>query len=76
MDGRASGPIWRGMGYQIAAAVAAGLVALAVFAGWRGSRPPNPHKGPRLMPWRMIMMLSAAVALIVAVETVAIWKAG
>jgi hypothetical protein len=38
----------------------AGLLALAVFAGWRGAQPPNPHKGPRLVPWRFIMLAAAA----------------
>jgi len=38
----------------------AGLLALAVVAGWRGARPPNPHRGPRMVPWRFIMLLSAA----------------
>ena len=41
-------------------AAAAGLAGLAVFAGWRGARPPNPHKGPRLIPWRFLMVLAAA----------------
>ncbi len=40
--------------------LAGGLLALAVFAGWRGARPPNLHRGPRLMPWRFIMLLAAA----------------
>ncbi|THD64751.1 hypothetical protein [Phenylobacterium sp.] len=40
--------------------LAAGLFLLALFAGWRGSRPPNPHKEPRLVPWRFIMLASAA----------------
>jgi hypothetical protein len=40
--------------------ISAGLFALAVFAGWRGSRPPNPHRGPRLIPWRFIMVTAAA----------------
>jgi len=49
------------MGVTLAAA--AGLAALAVFAGWRGARPPNPHRGPRLMPWRFIMLLAAAATI-------------
>jgi hypothetical protein len=36
------------------------LLALAVLAGWLGSRPPNPHRGPRLAPWRFIMLMCAA----------------
>ena len=44
-------------------AIAAGLLALAVFACWRGARPPNPLKGPRLIPWRLIMVTCAALLL-------------
>jgi hypothetical protein len=43
-------------------AVGGACAAVAAFAGWRGSRPPNPLKGPRLIPWRMIMLLAAAGA--------------
>ena len=48
------------MSLPLTLAIAAGLLALAVFSGWRGARAPNPMKGPRLIPWRMIMLLSAA----------------
>lgn len=44
-------------------ATCAGLLALAVTAGWLGARPPNPHRGPRMVPWRFIMLLSAACLL-------------
>ena len=44
-------------------AISGAGLAVAAFAGWRGARPPNPMKGPRLMPWRMIMVLTAAVAI-------------
>jgi hypothetical protein len=47
---------------------AAALVALAVFAGWRGARLPNPQKGPRMIPWRWIMLLSATAAILVLLE--------
>lgn len=40
--------------------ISMGLFAVALFAGWRGSRPPNPHRGPRLVPWRLIMVTAAA----------------
>lgn len=33
------------------------LLAAAAFCGWRGARPPNIIKGPRLMPWRPLMMI-------------------
>lgn len=48
------------MDMSLTLAICAALLAVAVFAGWRGARPPNPHRGPRLMPWRFIMLLAAA----------------
>ena len=45
-------------------ALAAAFAALAVFAGWRGARPPNLMRGPRLIPWRLIMVTSAAAAIL------------
>ena len=50
--------------------ILAALVVLAVFSGWRGARPPNPHKGPLLAPWRFIMLLAAAGALLMLVHAV------
>jgi len=44
-------------------ALALGLTAL--FA-WLGARAPNPLKGPRLLPYRMLMALCAAAALVLA----------
>jgi len=46
----------------------AGLAALAAFAGWRGARPPNPMTGPRLIPWRAIMVFAAAAAVMLLVQ--------
>lgn len=42
--------------------LASGFAAVATFAGWRGARPPDPFRGPRLIPWRMIMVFTAAAA--------------
>jgi hypothetical protein len=50
--------------------ISAGLAALTVFAGWRGARPPNPHRGPRLMPWRFLMITAAAGLLAMIVHVV------
>lgn len=36
-------------------------VASVVFCGWRGAQPP-PLLKARLMPWRFLMILSAALA--------------
>lgn len=48
----------------------AGIVAFGLFAGWRGARPPNPHRGPRMMPWRFLMLLAAAGAMLLLVHVV------
>jgi hypothetical protein len=58
------------MDLPLTAAVCAGLLALAAFAGWRGARPPDPHRGPRLAPWRFIMVTAAAFLLVVLVHLV------
>jgi hypothetical protein len=49
-------------------AITAALLALAVFAGWRGALPPNLVKGPRMIPWRGVMVLSAAAMLFLLVH--------
>lgn len=46
------------------------LLALAAFAGWRGSRPSDPMRGPRLIPWRFIMVTASALALFFVVHLV------
>jgi len=49
-------------------ALGAGLAALAAFAGWRGARPPDLMKGPRLIPWRAIMVFTATAAILCLVS--------
>jgi len=56
--------------------LAAGFFALAAFAAWRGARPFDPHRGPRLAPWRFIMLLAAAVLLFLLGHTVHMLVAG
>jgi hypothetical protein len=55
------------MDIRTALALAGACVAVGVFAGWRGARPPNPMKGPRMIPWRFLMVLAATGALIFGV---------
>ena len=44
---------------------AAALVAtLAAACGWMGARPPDLRRGPRMAPWRFLMLLLAAGALL------------
>lgn len=48
--------------------VAALCAALAAFSGWRGALPANPLKGPRLMPWRWLMLFATAAAVLALVH--------
>ena len=59
---------------QVSLAVTISLLAatlgLTVLCGWRGARPPDLHRGPRLAPWRFLMLLSAAGAMLLLVHLV------
>ena len=60
------------MSLPVTLALFAAAVALAVFAGWRGARPSQPHLGIRMIPWRFIMILAAAVAFLLVVHLAAL----
>jgi len=47
-------------------------VALTVFAGWRGSRPWDPRRGVRMVPWRFVMLLAAASVSILVIHLAAL----
>jgi hypothetical protein len=51
-------------------ALLAAAVALAAFSGWRGARPPNLMKGPRMIPWRAVMVAATTLALLLLVHVV------
>ena len=46
-------------------------IAVVVFAGWRGSRPTDIMRGPRMMPWRFIMLLAAALVFFLLIHLLA-----
>lgn len=46
------------------------MAALAVFAGWRGARPPDLLKGVRMIPWRGIMITASLGAMLLLVHVV------
>ena len=48
----------------ITLALIAAAAGLAVLFGWLGARPPNPLKGPRLVPYRVLMIVCAAGVLV------------
>lgn len=45
-------------------------VALVLLFGWMGARPPDLKRGPRLLPYRFLMMLAGALALLMLVHVV------
>ena len=56
------------MDWPITLAAAAVLAALTGLSGWAGARPPNPHRGPRLVPWRFLMVLGFTGLMLVVVH--------
>ncbi len=45
-------------------------LASALFCGWRGSRPPDLRRGPRMVPWRPLMVALAVAFLVLLVHLV------
>jgi len=60
------------MSLTVTLVLLAAAVALSVFAGWRGARPSQPHLGIRMVPWRFIMILAAAVVVVLVVHLAAL----
>jgi hypothetical protein len=56
------------MSLTVTLALLVAALALAVFAGWRGSRPWDPRRGVRMVPWRFIMLLSGAAIMVLAIH--------
>ncbi|WP_295171859.1 hypothetical protein [uncultured Brevundimonas sp.] len=50
-------------------------LAVMVFCGWRGALPPDPFKGPRLMPWRFLMVGAAAIAMLLLIHLATLFGA-
>lgn len=43
-------------------------VAIGLFCAWRGAQPPDLMRGPRMIPYRFIMVMAAAFALVAVVH--------
>lgn len=63
------------MGFQSTFLVIAVALAIAVFCGWRGARVWTIVEGPRMIPWRFLMLLAAAVAVLMARHALELWMA-
>lgn len=46
------------------------ILGLTVFSGWRGSRPPDLVRGPRMVPWRALMLLGIVACIFLIVHLV------
>jgi len=65
---RAAPATSRGMDLTLTLILLAASLALTVFAGWRGAQPPNLIKGPRMVPWRFLMVMGAALAMLLLIH--------
>jgi hypothetical protein len=54
------------MGLQSTILALAAAVAITIFCGWRGARRWNVIEGPRLIPWRFLMLVAFAASLYLA----------
>jgi len=45
-------------------------LAVAAFAGWRHGLPAQPEKGPRMIPWMIILLVAATWTLVMVVHVV------
>ena len=50
------------MGWTPTLAALALSTAMAALFGWAGARPPDPKRGPRLIPYRFLMLIAGAAA--------------
>ncbi|AAK24019.1 hypothetical protein [Caulobacter vibrioides] len=58
------------MDLPVTAAAAILFLILAVLFGWLGARPINILKGPRLIPWRPMMMICVVGLMLMLVHLV------
>ena len=58
------------MELEITIAIAVGAALVAALFGWLGARKPDPARGPRLAPYRFLMLTAAAVVLMMLVHLV------
>ncbi len=61
------------MTFPVTAGLAGLFLALALLFAWRGARAARPHTAPRLIPWRMLMLVAftALVAMLVHLVSLA-----
>ena len=60
------------MGLTVTLWIGAAALVVALFCGWRGARAPDLTRGPRMIPWQMLMMLAGAAVVMMAVHAAAL----
>ncbi len=58
------------MDLTITLSLGGALLAVTLLAGWMGARPPDLRRGPRMIPYRFVMLLGAAGLVVVLVHLV------
>jgi len=58
------------MSFSVTLAVFAAFLGMAVFSGWRGARPPDLARGPRMVPWRSLMLLSVVACIFLSTHLI------
>ena len=58
------------MDTEITIAITIAAASIAALFGWLGARKPDPARGPRLAPYRFLMLVAAAVVLMMIVHLV------
>lgn len=58
------------MSLPLTAALLAVAMGLTVLFGWLGAQPPNLQRGPRLLPYRFLMLLAVAGGVLLLVHLV------
>lgn len=56
------------MSWTVTLIAAAFTLLVVIGCGWRGAMPPNFQRGPRLFPYRLVMLLSAGLLLMLIVH--------
>lgn len=64
------------MNLELTLALLAASALFGIFCGWRGARPLDLTKGPRMMPWRFLMLLCAALVMLLLIHLIALMGGG
>ena len=56
------------MGLSLTLWIGGVALVIALFCGWRGARAPDPKRGPRLIPWQLLMLLAGTGVMLMAVH--------